>query len=201
MCQRFVEGTEHCTYGVAIGGRLTAFAAYRPVHRVGKGSGIYFLPAEIPEVESFAAAFAARHALDGQFAFDLIRSPGGVWSVIECNPRATSGVHLFLPHDGLPGAFLDPQAPVLHPSADDAAMIGMAMLLIRAPLGLLSRTAPPVLSDWRRARDVVGRAGDRVPALGQFVSLTENLANAAWRRCSPLKTSTADIEWNGELLD
>jgi hypothetical protein len=198
-CQRFVAGDEFCTYAVANHGRLTAFSAYRPAHRVGKGSGIMFEPASLPEVERFSARFAERHALHGQFAFDMILSHEGIWHAIECNPRATSGVHLFKPKDGLPDAFLGDQEA--RPSDGPPPMVGLAMFLIGLPRALVAGHLTSALVDWRRAQDAVSRPGDRGPALTQWLALAEGLALAARYRCSPLAATTVDTEWNGEALD
>ena len=200
VCQRYIEGDEYCTYAVAQQGKLTAFAAYRPMHRVGKGSGVLFAPVNSPELERFAASFAARHALDGQFAFDLIDSPEGSWHVLECNPRATSGVHLFNPEDNLPSAFFDKPPDVIRPSDPAPKMAALAMLLFGLPQALASRRLPTALANWKAAHDVIGRNGDYGPSLGQFAALAENLAKAAHLGCSPLAASTNDIEWNGEAL-
>ena len=198
-CQRFVAGEEFCTYAVANQGRLTAFAAYRPAHRVGKGSGILFEPANLPEVEAFSARFAERHALHGQFAFDMILSQDGRWHVIECNPRATSGVHLFKPQDGLPDAFLGNGEA--RPSGGPPPMVGLAMLLIGLPRALASGRLKSAVGDWRRGQDAVGRPGDRGPTITQWLALAEGLLLAARYRCSPLAATTVDTEWNGEALD
>ncbi|MBF0267831.1 MAG: ATP-grasp domain-containing protein [Alphaproteobacteria bacterium] len=198
-CQRFVAGEEFCTYGVANQGRMTAFAAYRPAHRVGKGSGILFEPVNLPEAEAFSARFAERHALNGQFAFDIIRAHDGRWHVIECNPRATSGVHLFRPQDGLPDAFLGNREA--RPSGGPPPMVGLAMLLIGLPRALAAGRMISAIGDWRRAQDVVGRPGDLGPVLTQWLALAEGLALAARYRCSPLAATTVDTEWNGEVLD
>lgn len=198
-CQRFIAGEEVCTYAVAKGGRLTAFSAYRPCHRVGKGSGILFAPVRDRVPEDFAAAFAARHRLEGQFAFDMIRTADGRWFVIECNPRATSGVHLFGGGPALAAAFSGGE--VVRPSGEKAGMVGLAMLLIGLPRALAAGRFIDALGDWWRAEDAVARPGDRGPALTQWLALAEGLALAARHRCSPLAATTFDSEWNGEPLE
>ncbi|HLO77186.1 MAG TPA: hypothetical protein VK196_12095 [Magnetospirillum sp.] len=197
-CQRFVAGDEICTYAVACQGRLTAFAAYRPRHRVGQGAGILFEPVEAAQPQAFAAAFARRHQLDGQFAFDLIRAADGRWFVIECNPRATSGVHLFRGGAALAEAFMGKDVGGAAPARP--GMVGLAMALVGLPRALAAGRLGTALADWRRAEDAVARPGDRGPALSQWLALVEGLANAARHGCSPLAATTADIEWNGEDL-
>ncbi|CAA7618865.1 conserved hypothetical protein [Candidatus Terasakiella magnetica] len=196
--QRFVPGREVCTYAIAQAGRLTAFAAYEPRHRVGTGASILFQPVNEPEAEAFAAGFARRHALDGQFAFDLIHSPAQGWSVIECNPRATSGIHLFRPGDGLPDAFAGNGR---HQPGDSCGrMVGLAMLLFGLPRAAMTGCLTEAWRDWRQAEDVMARPGDPWPAVTQGLALAEGLVRAVRLGCSPLAATTADLEWNGETL-
>lgn len=199
VCQRFVAGREACLYAVAVAGRLTAVALYRPRHRVGAGAGIYFEPLEAPDLESFAAAFAARHRLDGQVAFDLIADAAGRWWVIECNPRATSGVHLFHAAPALAGAFAG-HGPV-RPAPGRPAMIGLAMALIGLPRAVAAGRPGQAVADMRRAADAVARPGDRRPGLSQWLALAESVAVAVRHRRSPAAATTADCEWNGEPLE
>jgi hypothetical protein len=196
--QRFVDGDEVCIYGVARAGILTAFSAYRPEYRVGKGSSIMFRPAIVPALQTFASAFAARYRIEGQFAFDTIRARDGRWFALECNPRATSGVHMFDPADRLATAFTGDA--MIPQSRDGASMVGLAMLLIALPRSLVFGGFGAAARAWRLAEDVVARKGDRGPGLTQWLALGEGLTLALRHHCSPLAATTSDIEWNGEAL-
>jgi predicted ATP-grasp superfamily ATP-dependent carboligase len=200
-CQRFIDGDEVCIYAVARAGTLTAFSAYRPQYRVGKGSSIMFAPATLPKLQAFARALAARNGLEGQFAFDMMLARDGRWFALECNPRATSGVHMFRPNDRLATAFSGDT--MIPQTGEKSGMVGLAMLLIALPRALalggfggFARAARA----WRLAEDVVARPGDSGPGLTQWLALGEGLALALRNRCSPLAATTSDIEWNGEPL-
>jgi hypothetical protein len=197
-CQRFVAGSEVCIYAVARAGRITAFSAYYPRYRVGKGSSMMFQPVAIPQLEAFAGAFASRHRLEGQFAFDIMHAPDGRWFALECNPRATSGVHMFRPEDRLAAAFSDEAAIIA--TTDRSSMVGLAMLLIGLPRALVTGGFAEAARAWRLADDVVARPNDRGPGISQWLALVEGLALALRYRCSPISAMTSDIEWNGEPL-
>ncbi|MDO9396207.1 MAG: hypothetical protein Q7T71_06670 [Herbiconiux sp.] len=131
IVQEFVSGREFCCSAVAVDGRVTAFVAYEPVWRAGSGSGggtgagVAFDRLDDDDPRSVAARAAverlAEHASwTGQLALDLIEraapaapaasdahhGSGGEILVLEANPRATSGLHLFAPSDALADAFL-----------------------------------------------------------------------------------------------
>ncbi|QJU53852.1 ATP-grasp domain-containing protein [Herbiconiux sp. KACC 21604] len=112
LLQERVVGEELCTTAVSVAGRLTAFVAYRPAWRFGTGAAVSFERLDHrtgAAAKAFAAAtrLAASLHLTGQFGLDLIATPHGI-TLLECNPRSTSGIHLFTPTDHLPHAFTPP---------------------------------------------------------------------------------------------
>ena len=199
IAQRFFPGREYCTFSVLNKGELRAHACYHPAYRVGTGAGIYFEPVDSAPVREFLERFGEATSYSGQVGFDFLKSPAGEYCVLECNPRATSGIHLF---DDQAQALVDVLAAecpnaVLTPAVTPR-MIAFAMLLFAAPRhGLSSK----FWHDYGDARDVVTKAGDRGPLRGQFLGLLELAGRAISRRRGLLAASTADIEWNGQPLD
>ena len=94
VAQRFVRGREHCSFSVFVDGRVTIAASYHPRYRVGRGSGILFEPTSPPQLPEFLERFGAITGYTGQAGFDFIEDESGRLHVLECNPRATSGIHL-----------------------------------------------------------------------------------------------------------
>ena len=179
-----------------------------------RGSSYYFEPVECPAIEEFTRCVVARLGYTGQIAFDFIEFPDGSFAVLECNPRATSGVHLFSPADcladvialaaGLGGAGEVARAvnagTVLRPARSQLAMVGHAMLLLGAPAALRAGRLPQLLTDMRRARDAIWAAHDPAPTFYVFPGLVSMLGSALRHRISPLAASTRDIEWDGEEI-
>lgn len=197
VAQRFVAGREHCSFSILLDGRLTAHACYHPRYRVGRGSGIWFEPTDPAPIRAFLERFGTQTGYTGQVAFDFIESPDGRCHAIECNPRATSGVHLFDDQpQALVAALLGAEG-VLTPTAAPR-QVALAMLLFAAPKHLFDRQ---FWRDYRRARDVVTRPGDRAPLPAQIPSLAEIVGRAIARRCGLLAAATADSEWNGQPMD
>lgn len=200
VAQRYVPGREHCSYSLLANGRLTAHACYHPRYRAGRGSGVWFEPTDPAPVRAFVEQFGAATGYSGQVGFDFIETPDGACRVLECNPRATSGVHLFAEQplllvDALLGA--PPESGVLSPSGGPK-MLGLAMLLFAAPRHGLSRS---FWRDFSAAGDVLLRPGDAAPLAAQFAGLLEISARALLRRRGLLSAATADIEWNGQPLN
>jgi len=205
IAQQFVSGRELCSYGLWREGRLLAHECYRPKYRVGQGSGVYLDPVDSDTIRGFAEAFGLETGYTGQAGFDFIEALDGTVYVLECNPRATSGIHLFQSNPvELASLLASPsntaaQKPILAP-ATSPRMISVAMALFAAPK-LRSRGAiREFRNDWLRASDIVSVPGDRVPALAQILGLGEIYYRAIRAGRSALSASTQDIEWNGQPL-
>jgi glutathione synthase/RimK-type ligase-like ATP-grasp enzyme len=230
IVQEHVEGTEFCTYAVASGGRLTAFVAYRPVWRAGRtgdmGAGVAFerldpRDAPVREARRIAERLASALTLTGQFGLDLIHRPTHADApvvVLECNPRATSGIHLFAPSDHLAHAFLPHLAPArtsrTMPSGDAARATGTPPIQASratARLGLPHAMYPPLthprgpgatraLAFTRQLRypDALRPPEDRLPLAALVRSLAVQLRESHRADVGLLAASTYDLEWNGE---
>ncbi len=193
--QRFVSGKEYCSFSVLNKGKVTAHACYHPRYRVGRGSGIYFEADNPSDVYQFVQQFGANTMYTGQVGFDFIQDANGRFFVLECNPRATSGIHLFddNPDDIVKAVINTHQENILYPSKD-FRMLSLAMLSFVAPKQFCRKS---FWDDFNKARDVIGRKNDRAPLLFQGVSLIEIIMRAFMRRTSLLSAATADIEWDG----
>ena len=200
VAQDFVAGQEYCSFSVLVDGQLRAHSCYQPQYRVGRGSGIYFQACAPQPIRAFLEQFGRETGYTGQVGFDFIEDAQGRFHVLECNPRATSGVHLFDDQRSQLVAALSENAGANPPleATLEPRMIALAMLLLAAPQRALSR---PFWKDYQHARDVIVQDGDRGPLLAQVLSLGEIIGRALTRRCGLLAASTADIEWNGQHLE
>jgi hypothetical protein len=212
VVQAFAEGREFCSYSVADRGRLVAHSVYRPGWRMSTSSSFYFEGVRIEAIRRFVENFARKLDFTGQLSFDWIQHADGRVSVLECNPRATSGCHLFALDDPLPdalngtldgalhGAFDAAPASPIEPSSNAARMVSAVMLsagLIDAlRRGELRRWA----HDYRRASDVIGTPGDRGPIAGAIRDLASYARLALAQRCNMREAATQDIEWDGQEL-
>ncbi len=203
LVQDYVNGTQICTYSVVHRGRLTAHAAYAVDFTAGRGACISFSPVEQPALMDWVASFVASLQFTGQIAFDFILTEAGIIYPLECNPRATSGIHLFQPADRLDRAFLQAEnrtdgQNVIVPQMASKAMLSVAMLTY----GLASVRSWKRLKEWvhtfAQARNVIAPWRDPLPFLEQFPLLLSMWKTSRQHRISMLAATTFDIEWNGE---
>jgi predicted ATP-grasp superfamily ATP-dependent carboligase len=199
VAQQFTPGRQLCTYSIAHAGRLTAHSAYPVDFTAGAGATIAFTPIRHPAALAWVRHFVAGLHFTGQIAFDFIETASGEVTAIECNPRATSGVHLLAHCPDFPQAFLDPAAATIEPPPDASAMLTTAMLLY----GLAGVRSMARLRQWwatlRAGREVVFRGDDPWPGLVSQGALLAHLLGRSLRYgLTPLAASTMDIEWNGE---
>ncbi|MBS0295154.1 MAG: ATP-dependent carboxylate-amine ligase [Proteobacteria bacterium] len=202
IAQQRLRGREASFYAVCREGRLTAFCAYASDWRDRGGASYVFEPVE-PTVEAALAASAdtlARALVrNGQFACDAIVDDAGVPWLIECNPRATSGAHLFDRRAGLARAMVTAGA-MLTPPDSRVRYLGPALWLIALPDAL----AKGRMAAWRAVRregvEVVGAPGDRRPRLGAVLDSLTFGARALVSGRSLTQAMTDGIAWDGHAL-
>ena len=195
IAQSYVPGVEISAYAVGRGGRLVACQVYRPTYRASGGAGVAFEPFESEAARQFAVGFVAKFNWTGQCSFDFRHDAEGQLRVIECNPRATSGVHFFAAGDGLPEAILgegEARASVRAPM-----MLPMAMLAYGLPHGLRHAGFRRWWADARAAEDLTHWPGDRGMLPAQVLALAEIATRAVRGRCSLIEASVRDIAWSG----
>lgn len=200
VVQAYVQGSEFCSYSVADRGRLVAHSLYRPTWRMRASSSFYFEPARIEAIREFVARFARKLTFTGQLSFDWIRHADGQVSVLECNPRATSGCHLFSLDDPVPAALDGTFDACVEPVAPSPRMIGAVMVGVGLIDALRRGDLRRWVWDYRRANDVIGVAGDRRPLGGAVLDLLSYARLARAQRCNMREAATQDIEWDGQAL-
>lgn len=202
MAQRRIRGDEASLHFIAHRGTLCALAAYGSGWRLKGGASYAFEPvsqARAEHLRGVAEALVRGGKLHGQFGCDVMFDNTGAAMVIECNPRATSGVHL-LANDGALARTIGDGA--LLPSGEPrAAYLGPAMIAFGLPRAFASGR----LSEWRNSmaagRDVISRSGDRMPFFGAVVDSAKFSLSGLRKGIGTTAATTHDIEWNGEEFD
>jgi glutathione synthase/RimK-type ligase-like ATP-grasp enzyme len=198
VAQRFVAGRQICTYSVAQAGRLTAHSAYPTDWTAGQGATIAYRAIEHPASHAWVEAFVAAAQWTGQIAFDFIEQADGTVTVLECNPRATSGVHLLASHPHFARTFFDPTMSCATPAPNANGMMTLAMLLYGTGEAHQTGRWGAWWQALRTYRDVLWRHDDPRPWAAQVA-----IALLTWGRSLQLgstliQATTQDIEWNGD---
>ncbi|EAU81578.2 carbamoylphosphate synthase large subunit [Coprinopsis cinerea okayama7 len=136
IAQEWTKGQRYCTYSVLQDGRVAALAAYpvkdtidgklsrfalvvQQTYPVLGSSCVYFESIEKESIRDYMGKLAAGlPGVSGQIALDLIELDDGSLVAIECNPRATSGIHLYSGTAKLALA-LTCRCPVDEPASDN----------------------------------------------------------------------------------
>ncbi len=168
LAQQFIRGRERCSMAIAREGRLIAHICYEPQFRLPFGPGYCATPVAHAGTEAWVREFVARNALTGAVAFDFIESDDNTLYPLECNPRLTSGVHLF-PRDGSLAAALLGEHDCFPPP-QDPAMWCVAMLVHGLPRVRTFAEASAWLRAFAAARDVFWDRLDPRPMLHMFAS-------------------------------
>lgn len=184
IAQERIHGKEICVYTIWENGILKAFAAYHPLIRIGKGSGIYFEPYFEQQLYDQIQTFGTSIHYTGQMCFDFIINESGAF-VLECNPRGTSGAHLL--NTQLANAFLEKNAVIR--TSEKVFSIKAAILLTK-PFSLFTKR-------FHASSDVIIQYNDMLPGLLQPLSLLEIMYIKFKNNTTWLGATTGDIEWNG----
>ncbi|MEW6404655.1 MAG: carbamoylphosphate synthase large subunit [Chloroflexota bacterium] len=198
IAQEQVDGQQICTYSVCHSGHITAHTAYLSEFTAGQGATVVFQHIDHPITFHWVQKFVAAIGFSGQIAFDFMQTADGEIFALECNPRATSGIHLLTAHPDFVNAFLNEDMPCITPRGHSSYMLSTAMLLYGLPASLTAGR----LGKWRHtffgSDDVIYKREDPRPFWHQFKSIIYYFRLARQNKVSPLEASTFDIEWNGE---
>ena len=199
VAQEFLKGQQYCTYSVCHNGVVHAHTTYPTKFTAGQGAAIVFEHVEHPAIFNWVKKFVRENNFTGQIAFDFIQTPQGQLYALECNPRATSGVHLLASDPQFANAFINPQPGCITPPDRASYMLSSAMLIYALPEALKNGNFINWLKTFFTSNDVILDLKDPMPFLLQFRSVFAYLALAQHHGITPLEASTLDIEWNGKM--
>ncbi|MBV7256127.1 ATP-grasp domain-containing protein [Pacificimonas sp. WHA3] len=199
MAQKYVRGEEACVHAVAHNGELVACSSYSSRWRLNGGASFVFEPLDEARHEQLlevAKTLIERGALHGQFGFDVIFDESGRPNLLECNPRATSGVHLLVGDGQLARSIgLGEPTPETPP---ETCYLGLAMVLFGLPQAFANGRLCEWRETWQKGRDVLSRSSDRKPILGALIDAGLFALTGFKHGMSTNAATTYDIEWNGE---
>lgn len=187
--QERIEGEYLCSYAVIYHGTVVNHVVYKPKYLVNNAAATYFEYTEDRDCNEFIAAFAEEHSYHGQVAFDFIKNDKGLY-VIECNPRATSGLHLIAQKVSVTESGI---ASNEDGSMLESCRVGSSLLFMFGFKTLFTGTLRTLLLDYRKATDVLSR----ISLLKQLVSFKELFMSARKEKITLAEASAFDIEYNG----
>lgn len=170
IAQDWIHGARFCSYSVLRNGVIRAFAVYPVQDTIDGSSAVFFTSISHALIRAYVERLAAALPhVTGQLALDFIETPSRLVA-IECNPRATSGIHLFSRTPNLARVLTNPgQSAEARPGHTRQLMPGMLMW---ASKGQGTRAWAAHMKRLVRSKDVLFSARDVGPSLMQPFLLT-----------------------------
>jgi hypothetical protein len=195
IVQAFVAGAVMSTFSFADRGRPIVTVVYRGAVMSGTVAVCFERVVSQPAIESWVSRFVERSGFSGFISFDfVVDADGRAWG-IECNPRATSGLH-FVRSDELARSILDPAA---------ASPRLRGELLLQQLYPCLTETQRTMLHDRKHfganlralwsARDVTWDWSDPWPFVGMPLTSLPIIRESIRRGCTFGEVATLDVGW------
>lgn len=197
VAQEWIEGKRYCTYGICHQGELKAHSVYPVNYAVDGNSCVYFESINHPGIFNWIKEFVKKINFTGQIAFDFIEDERGLFA-IECNPRATSGAHLFTYDSPIDKAFFNTLDHTIFPAPGTKRQLAVGMLLYgwrQLPPG---KTVRSFIKDFLAVKDVVFNFMDMGPVLYTPILYYHYMVLSQRLGIRVPSTFTYDLEWNGE---
>jgi len=198
VAQEYIKGLQYCSYSIARDGVVLASSVY-PSEIKSNQVSLNFSSRQHPAIDAWIARFVQKTQFTGQISFDFIVRDNRVYA-IECNPRMTSGIHLFAERKDVAEAITNNgfiTANTLRPQKGISRM--MALLVIIYGFKNFSEIPKHILIFFS-AKDIIFNIRDPLPALSQFLAFISLILKSLKNNISLSKVTTHDIEWNGEAL-
>ncbi|HBI02572.1 MAG TPA: hypothetical protein DDY49_00900, partial [Paenibacillaceae bacterium] len=199
IVQDFVQGTQYCSYSVSSHGKLLAHSLYSTKYTAGPGATVFFQHIENVEIQKFVSRIVKQENFTGQIAFDFFIDAQGRVYPIECNPRSTSGIHLFDGNKEFALSFIKENNKMITPAKDQAYMLGIPMLLYGVKSGTAIKHLPSFFKDFKGAKDVIFSKKDMKPFFYQIPVFFNILRKAMKYKIDLTAVTTMDIEWGENL--
>ncbi len=194
ILQEKIIGTEYCTYDIAHQGKSVYSVIYQPTFRIPGSASFYFTPVKNTAIQKFTRQFIKKHQFTGQIGFDIIENKTGIY-LIECNPRANSGIFFASDLDTsklFAGESLAHQYPTQP----------LKLSSIMESIGLKRALLTGKFKIWQKANNAARNAifdeGENKLRFYDFLCFCEILYSCIRYRKSLRNASTFDIEFTPE---
>lgn len=199
VAQELLSGKKYCSYSIAQDGKLKATSTYPVEFAIDGNSCLTFKPVHHQGIIDWISKLVKALNFTGQIGFDFIQKHDGTLYAIECNPRATSGIHLFTEENNLASAFFNTNNDIIYPTETSRKQIAVGMLIYGW------RTQPSYNVTWSNfaktllsSQDVIYSWKDPLPSF-----MAPRISYMYWKLSKVLKKPlpamfTHDIEWNND---
>lgn len=200
LIQEKIKGRHYSTYGLALDGHLFAHTIY-PMEMTSFNICVHFEHTIHNELTEWVQKFIIKTSFTGQIGFDFIINEKGLIYPLECNPRMTSGIHLFRNSMAFASLFsiplrkkIDEKFETVSPERQAPFMISLLVFFkIFHPFHFIRN-----LLSWLKGKDVIFRFSDPLPVLGQFFIFFKVMILSFLKSVSMTEYTMLDIKYNGD---
>ncbi|KAJ9619922.1 hypothetical protein H2203_008196 [Taxawa tesnikishii (nom. ined.)] len=182
IAQEWIKGDRYCSYSVVtLKHGVEATGLYPVLETIDGSSSVYFKQQHHERIYNYIETMVRKlPGFDGQIALDFVED-GDRLVVMECNPRATSGIHLWTDTPELARAFTDSlgkdaKRPIEPPKTklgnQPQAEVTPGMMMWEHEKATPRVYARHMLR-LMKANDVVWKGRDAMPTIAQPFLLTE----------------------------
>jgi len=186
--QQKIEGKPICNYAILDNKKVIAHIAYIPKYLLNDSAASYFQPYYDSRLENFIETFAKETNYRGQVAFDFIDDGKDLY-ILECNPRATSGLHIISENLEYKECGFKLHTNELKSNY----RVGNTLFTLFGIQALKNGEFKKLIQDYKNSKDVL----PSLPIFAQTISMAELIFLALKHKKSLTQTSTYDIEYNG----
>ncbi|OGN59358.1 MAG: hypothetical protein A3F40_02425 [Chlamydiae bacterium RIFCSPHIGHO2_12_FULL_27_8] len=196
--QKWIEGQKFCSYSIVKNGKLIINIIY-PLYVKGIGYCLTFENIENKKIEKWIADFVKKINFTGQISFDFIEDFDGNLFAIECNPRATSGLHLAVYHNKFSDFFINQQNDLMIMDQKVFTQLAVGMILYGLKQRDKSISLLKYIKNQMKIKDVVFSKKDLKPFLFQFF-LYVYCFYESFKNKLPIPISFInDLNWDEEI--
>ncbi|NGX57638.1 MAG: hypothetical protein K940chlam3_00531 [Chlamydiae bacterium] len=200
VAQKWIDGEKYCTYSVVHNGKIHAQAIYPVRFTVDGSSCITFEAIRHEKIFEWVTHFMEATKFTGQVAFDFIQQNDGSLYAIECNPRATHGLHMYTLEDKLPQAFFGENETVIKPKLGTQRQLAIGMAAFGWRQVNRKSDLPPFHKIFFNVKDVVFSKQDPKPFISMSFIFPMYWLTSKKYGISIAEAYTHDMEWNGDRL-
>ena len=194
VVQRFVSGQEYSSCSIASDGRVVATVIYRGTVMSGSVA-VSFERVDNSAIDRWIESFVGANRWTGFIAFDFIVDASGKAWGIECNPRATSGLHFWEAED-IARVVLEPEAGGAVRVRPQRQLQQFYACLTETQLAMFRRRDfMNHLVRLLSTRDVSWDASDPWPFLSMILTSWPILRMAIAERVPFGEVATRDVDW------
>lgn len=199
IAQEYIHGKKFCSYSICHEGKVRAHTAYPVEHTMDESSCLAFESIDHPEIYQWVEHLAAKLELTGHAAFDFIETPEGKLYSIECNPRATSGVHLFQLNENLASAYLNKTKSCIFAGIGNTQQILAGMAIFGWKDAIRQKKLLRFMRKLLTTKDVVFNSKDLRPFICEPVVLASYVWKSRRKGLTIPVYYTYDLDWD-EML-